>query len=139
MKKPIRAGAILIKNNKILLMHRFKNDEEYYVFPGGSVEKGETPKQAVVREILEETSIKANVEKILYEISLDTTDQHYYLCNYISGKPKLGKSIEKEKMDKGKKDIYIQLWFDINKLSSITLYPLDIRDKLITALQRESL
>ncbi len=35
--KRIRAVGILIKKNKVLLIHR-KNEKEYWVFPGGGVE-----------------------------------------------------------------------------------------------------
>lgn len=36
-----RVSAIIIKNNQILLIHRIKNDIEYFVLPGGAVEVGE--------------------------------------------------------------------------------------------------
>ena len=34
-----RASAVIIKDNKILLMKRVKPNLEYFVFPGGGVEK----------------------------------------------------------------------------------------------------
>jgi 8-oxo-dGTP diphosphatase len=49
-----RAGGILILNNKVLLIHRIKDKEEFYVFPGGGLEINETPTQAVIREWKEE-------------------------------------------------------------------------------------
>lgn len=36
--KRIRAVAMIVNNEKILLMHRINNGKEYYVFPGGGVE-----------------------------------------------------------------------------------------------------
>lgn len=51
-----RACAIVIDEvNHILLMHRVNNGREYWVFPGGSIEVGETPEEAVLRELKEET------------------------------------------------------------------------------------
>ena len=47
----IRAVAIIVNNEKVLLMHRINNGKEYHVFPGGGVENGETVEQAVLREV----------------------------------------------------------------------------------------
>ena len=53
----VRVSAIIIKNNEILLMHRKKNGEEYWVFPGGGVEDTEKAEQAIIREVTEETNL----------------------------------------------------------------------------------
>ncbi len=126
----IRAVAILIKDNKVLLIHRI-NEKEYYVYPGGGVEEGETIEQAVLRELLEETTIKAKINRLLYkQIYNDGSEQYFYLCEYIEGKPKLSDdSIEKERMlNKEFKEYYNPLWVDIDNLKDILVYPLEIRD-----------
>lgn len=64
-----RSAGIVIKDGKVLLMHRFNKGDEYWVFPGGGVEEGETPEQAAVREIGEETTITAIPKKFLYHIT----------------------------------------------------------------------
>jgi ADP-ribose pyrophosphatase YjhB (NUDIX family) len=38
----IRAVAIIVNNEKVLLMHRINNRKEYHVFPGGGVENEKT-------------------------------------------------------------------------------------------------
>ena len=45
------ARSIIIKNKKIAMIHSLKYD--YYKFPGGGIEKGEDPIDAVVRETRE--------------------------------------------------------------------------------------
>lgn len=50
------AAGILIKNKKLLVERSI--DKDYYIAPGGSVEKGESVKQALIRELLEEFRIK---------------------------------------------------------------------------------
>ena len=51
-------GAIIIKDNKILLAKRghspFKN---HWTLSGGHIDKEETAKQAVIREVKEETNL----------------------------------------------------------------------------------
>ncbi len=53
-KKSIRRAvrAIIIKDNKILMVHTNKGD---YKFPGGGVKKEETKEEALSREVTEET------------------------------------------------------------------------------------
>jgi len=62
-----RATTIIIKNNNVLLFHRFKNGEEYWVFPGGSIEEGESPEDAVDREIKEELNLKIQQKRFLFK------------------------------------------------------------------------
>ena len=49
-----RGAAIIVQKGKIALIKRIREDETYYVFPGGGIEEGETPEEATRREIFEE-------------------------------------------------------------------------------------
>ncbi|MEM5812202.1 MAG: NUDIX domain-containing protein [Candidatus Aenigmatarchaeota archaeon] len=64
--KPIIAvDAIVIKDGKILLIRRKKHPfSGFWALPGGLVESGETLKEAIKREVHEETGLKAFPEKI---------------------------------------------------------------------------
>lgn len=53
LKERIGSRGIVIKDNKILLVHELKGD--LYMIPGGGVKAGETPCEACVRELKEET------------------------------------------------------------------------------------
>ncbi len=57
--------AVIIRkeDNKILL--QFENKWKQWRLPGGSLEEGETPKEGVIREVLEETGYTANIVKSL--------------------------------------------------------------------------
>jgi len=129
--KRIRAVAILIKNNKVLLIHR-KNEKEYFVFPGGGVENRETVEQAVVRELKEETTINVKIDRLLYHHIYDNdTELFFFLCDYISGEAKLADdSPEKEEMLEGK-EFFNPVWVEIKELRNSLLYPLEIRDWLL--------
>lgn len=54
-----RASAIIAKEGAILLIRREREGRVYYVLPGGTVEAGETPEEACIREVREETSLVA--------------------------------------------------------------------------------
>lgn len=62
-------AAIIIKDNKILIAQRGKDENlsEKWEFPGGKIEKGETPQECLKREIIEELNIEIEVENFLGE------------------------------------------------------------------------
>ncbi len=53
-----RAGIVLIEDNKVALIERHRAGLDYFVFPGGGVDEGETPEQAAVREAMEELGVE---------------------------------------------------------------------------------
>ena len=61
-------GAVLIKDNKIILPKRASNLKvmpDKYEFPGGKVEENETLEEALKRELYEELSIDVDIEDII--------------------------------------------------------------------------
>lgn len=131
-QKSIRAVAIVIKNDEVLLIFRKNDGKQYYVFPGGGVEKDETVEEAVTRELKEETSMEVKIEKLLYHHIYNNPDseQFFYLCKYISGDPKLDENSPESKRN-CENDYYEPAWFKIDELSKILVYPLEIRDWFI--------
>ncbi|MFA6322294.1 MAG: NUDIX domain-containing protein [Candidatus Buchananbacteria bacterium] len=126
-----RATGLVIKDEKILLIFRRKNTREYWVFPGGGIEKNEDFQKAVVREVKEETSIEVKPERLLYVITLDDgTINEFYLCQYRSGQVQLGQTAN-EGRDQSEQNFYEPRWVDLSELPKILLYPLEVRDWLI--------
>ncbi len=62
-------------------------------FPGGKVEKGETPEAACIREIKEETGIDAKLSSFITRVNHAYThfkiEMDVYYCNYTSGRVRL--------------------------------------------------
>jgi len=64
-----RVSAIIIKKEKILLIHRIKPGTEYFVLPGGSVEASENNRDALLREVKEETGLDENCGKLIMNMT----------------------------------------------------------------------
>lgn len=133
----IRASrVIIIHENKILLIHRIKEGKEYYVLPGGKIEYGETPEEAAIREVKEETSLTIEIEKLLWEHSEHFKDKfrdekregYYFLAKSFEGKLELGGP---EKKLQSEDNRYVLEWFLISELKNILMYPKDIKKEII--------
>ena len=129
-----RAVAIIIKDNKVLLIRRVKEGKEYFVFPGGGVEQGESDKQAVVREIKEELGLNIQVSEPFFEIETQEQQEIYFLIKNFIGEPKLGGE-EKERMNKNNQ--YHPGWYKIKRALVLPhLHPERARQKLNQLLQK---
>ena len=60
----IRAGAIIEKNGKYLMVGNKRSDYLYSV--GGRLKFGETAEEAIVREVLEETGVQMRVKRLAF-------------------------------------------------------------------------
>ena len=60
-----RSVAIVIRNGKILMERVFYFGREFHTVPGGGIEEGETPEQAVLRELKEECGLDGKVVRPL--------------------------------------------------------------------------
>lgn len=88
MKVDIAVKAIIYNRrlNKILLLQRCPKDEigaGTWEGPGGNIEEGETPEQAMVREIREETGLQnVTINKVAY-VSLVTGKHSFLIIAYL--------------------------------------------------------
>ena len=91
------ARAIIIKDNKIYMVHSLVYD--YYKFPGGGIENGESNIGALIRETAEEAGlviIKSSIKEYGYVHRIQKSDHDdcdmfiqdncYYLCNVEGNK-----------------------------------------------------
>lgn len=71
-KDQIVAG-IIIDKNKVLIARRIKGDEDelLWEFPGGKVEKNETPEDALQRELKEELGLKVRIKEKICQLDTD--------------------------------------------------------------------
>ena len=90
-----KARAFVFKDNKLLLIRiDYKDGRVHYLLPGGGVDDGETIKEAIIRETLEEYNAEVDIIKYLdkqfYNIDLEYNGEsfrsnrveYYYICNF---------------------------------------------------------
>lgn len=97
------ARGIVIKGQKVAMVHSLKYD--YYKFPGGGIEAGEDPVDAMIRETREEAGLAVlpdTIKEYGYVHRIQRSDQdetecfiqdnYYYLCE-------VGETIVPQKLD----------------------------------------
>ncbi len=87
-------AAVIYQRNKIFATQRgYGEFKDKWEFPGGKLESGETPEDALVREIKEELETNIKVGKLIKTVDTDYPNfhitMHVYKCSVISGELKL--------------------------------------------------
>ena len=122
--------AAIVDKNKILLIHRFRKGEEYFVLPGGHVEPGESEEETLIRELKEETNLDIKIDKKLWSLisPYNNSLHHFFLVTKFSGKLKLG-GPELEKNSKENK--FLLEWHDMKDIPKLNMVPAPLKKKMI--------
>ena len=118
-RKIINVVAALIGDDKRVFAtaRGYGNYKGWWEFPGGKVEPGESPEDALVREIREELDSEISVDEYISTIEYDYPEFHLsmrcYWCSLISGDLVL-KEAEDAK------------WLDVETIDSVKWLPADV-------------
>ncbi|MEI5908036.1 NUDIX domain-containing protein [Bacillus spongiae] len=130
----VRAGAVIIEHDSILLVEFHDENGLHYNLPAGGVEPNETVKEAVRREALEEASVDVEVGSIafVYEYAPHENNFKYgethSLQLLFECSMKEGSTARMPKTpDTNQTGVR---WVPLTELNSIILYP-NIRQQLI--------
>lgn len=78
-------AAIIVHEGKILATQRGYGDfKDGWEFPGGKVDAGETPEEAIVREIQEELRVTITPEKLITTVEYDYPNFHLTMHCFVS-------------------------------------------------------
>lgn len=110
-------AAIIIHENKIFATQRgYGEFKDGWEFPGGKIEPGETPQEALVREIKEELDIEIEVKDFLETVEYDYPEFHLsmdcFFCTIKSGELVL-------------KEHEAAKWLTVETLDSVDWLPAD--------------
>ena len=118
-----KARAIIPYNDGIIVIHRIKTNEEYYVFPGGGIEKGESLIECVEREVFEEVGIECRFRKVLFEQIYDGRKVSFAYVKYHSGTIGTGQGPEFNSDEYRGRGKYIPEVKTLDELSKLNLLP----------------
>ena len=119
MKTVKVVAAIIQDGNKIFATQRgYGEFKDGWEFPGGKIEQGETPQQALKREIEEELDTEITVGNLLTVVEYDYPKFHLsmqcFLCTITSGKLTL-------------KEHEAAKWLTRDQLDSVAWLPADVK------------
>ena len=129
MRKTIHvAAAVIRRDGKIFATRRgYGPWKDWWEFPGGKIEAGETPAEAIVREISEELDVRIRVDGEAGHVEYDYPEFHLSMeclyCTLTGGQPVL-----KEHED--------ARWLGTDELGSVDWLP---ADRLLVNTLKESI
>lgn len=120
MKQIVVVAGVIRENGRLLLAKRLSSSSEgdKWEFPGGKVEWGEDPRQALQRELYEELKITVDVMELLDAVSHINGETHllllYFECRIREGSPT---PVECQQVG----------WFESEAVSALEMPPADRR------------
>lgn len=132
MRRTVR--AIIIEKELVLAVKRVKNNETYWVFPGGGVEENENDKYALDRECKEELGVNVEVGDLFFQCEYDNPqfgkqDEYFYISKIIDGELGTGDGPEFQENAKYEGTREIE-WLKIKNIERYNIRPSKIKSKL---------
>lgn len=125
------SAAVICHEGRIFATQRgYGGWKDFWEFPGGKIESGETPEAALVREIEEELAVRVAVAAPIGRVEYDYPEFHLsmdcFRCEILSGEPRL---LEHE----------AARWLSRDQLDSVNWLPADriILPEIRNMLQQE--
>ena len=85
MKEIHVVAAIIREGDRIFITQRGYGDwKDYWEFPGGKIEAGETPEEALIREIREELGAEIGIDSYLTTVEYDYPEFHLHMRCYLA-------------------------------------------------------
>jgi 8-oxo-dGTP pyrophosphatase MutT (NUDIX family) len=130
-----RAASIIIREGKLLVLHRQKPRSDYYILPGGGVDLDESFEEACIREVKEETGLDALGLQLVYIRHDEHTEEHYFVTRVPPDEPVLG-GVEAERQSPD--NIYTLEWVTAEQLALLNLTPVASQRFCVELLRRST-
>jgi len=111
-------AAIISKDDRIFATQRGYGEwKDWWEFPGGKMEQGETPEEALKREIREELSAEISIDQFLCTVDYDYPTFHLTMHCYLC-------SLQKESLRLNEHEA--ALWLTRDELNNVKWLPADL-------------
>ena len=131
MRQAVR--VIVVRDQSLLVMHRNKFGSQFYALVGGGIDYGESPEQALYREVTEETGLQlSNHKLVIIEDSGDVFGMQYiYTCDYLSGEPALAPNSAEAMIHAKGENLYTPMWLPLSELATVVFQPKELQAALV--------
>jgi ADP-ribose pyrophosphatase YjhB (NUDIX family) len=118
---------VVVDGDQVLVIKRHKRGRHYAVLPGGGIEEGETVAEAVLRELHEETTLVAEIDRLLWTGRHNDRPAWYFLMTAVRGRAELSGS---EALANRPDNSFELRWVTADQFAEFRLHPPDIRGPL---------
>jgi len=110
-----RAQCLVVKGCKILMVKHCEGNQEYWCLPGGSIENGELPSEAALRELQEECNVIGKIVRKTGAVNYSLSDRHYtFLIDIDNQNPYIGCDPELQRDNQILQEVK---WMSLNELT----------------------
>lgn len=118
MKRIEVVAAVIVENGRLFATQRgYGEFKDYWEFPGGKIEPGETPEEALRREIREELDTTVEVGGLLTTVEYDYPQFHLTLHCYCCRVAEGGLTLKEHEA---------AVWLDLNRVGELNWLPADL-------------
>ena len=118
-----------MRDGRLLVIHRRKRGDAYDAIPGGKIEPGETPEEAAVREVAEETGMTIRVGAPVFVLENEGRREFYFDALGVSGEPLLGGP---EALRHSPENSYVLGWIGLPDLERAPIKPAALKTWMTT-------
>lgn len=131
------ARAIIIRDSNLLVMKRNKFGKQYYTLLGGAIEAEESPQQALVRELKEESGLDVSDYRLVFteDAGPKFGFQYIYICADPGGDVRLPSDSIEAKISRDGLNTYEPMWLSLKDLKDSNFLSEQLKQAILKATQ----
>lgn len=130
----LRARVVLVRDGRIALIERHREEQHYFLFPGGGVEAGESAAEAAIREAWEELGVRVELGDVLYDEEFGDTRFVYFDARIVGGEFGTGAwpdHAARTDLARERSGTHTPVWLPLAELAGLDVRPRELVDLLL--------